>query len=216
MLTHSGHGSVTALKPNITQTKDVSPQCARVMIRRITGSAALGKDQLDVGAACPQCDHPVGSPESILGAPLCALSEWRTEALHACGTCVGHYHYLVDGWCPQELHYPAGEKGLRSCDHTRPGDIVALDFFGLGRHLVIDAVVSTVYRNTILSKTSTIPGYVAKLAEDKKFKADEKSPEPVSSKHGGDHVFVPFAMEDGGTLGAHALALLKMLSEYAV
>ena len=66
MLTHSGHGSVTALKPNITQTKDVSPQCARVMIRRITGSAALGKDQLDVGgAACPQCDHPAGSPESL-------------------------------------------------------------------------------------------------------------------------------------------------------
>ena len=61
---------------------------------------------------------------------------------------------------------------------------MALDFFGLGRHLVIDAVVSTVYRNTILSKTSTIPGYVAKLAEDKKFKADEKSSEPaVSSKH---------------------------------
>ena len=50
----------------------------------------------------------------------------------------------------------------------------------------------------------------------------EKSPEPVSSnghqataKHGGDHVFiVPSAMEDGGTLGAHALALLKMLAEY--
>ena len=91
-----------------------------------------------------------------------------------------------------------------------------LDFFGLGRHLVIDAVVSTVNQNTIVSKTSTIPGYVAKLAGDKKFKADEKSPERVSSKHGGDHVFVPFiAMEDGGTLGAHALALLKMLvAEY--
>ena len=34
------------------------------------------------------------------------------------------------------------KKGLRSCDHTRPGYIVALDFFGLGMHLVIDAVVS--------------------------------------------------------------------------
>ena len=33
----------------------------------------------------------------------------------------------------------------------------------------------------------------------------------------GDHVFVPFAMEDGGTLGAHALALLMMLGQkYAV
>ena len=97
------------------------------------------------------------------------------------------------------------KKGLRSCTLATTlvleTYIEAVDFFGLGRHLaVIDAVVSTVYRNTILSKTSTIPGYVAKLAEEKKFKADEKSPEPVSSKHGGDHVFVPFAMEDGGTL----------------
>ena len=66
------------------------------------------------------------------------------------------------------------------------------------RHLVIDAVISTVHRNTILSVTSLIPGHVAKLAaEDKKFKADEMSSQPVSCKHGaGDHVFVPFAMED--------------------
>ena len=32
------------------------------------------------------------------------------------------------------------KKGLRSCDHARPGDIVVLVFvFGLGRHLVINA-----------------------------------------------------------------------------
>ena len=43
------------------------------------------------------------------------------------------------------------KKGLiRSCDHTRPGDIVVSGFFGLGRHLVIDAVFSTVYRNTAI------------------------------------------------------------------
>ena len=97
-----------------------------------------------------------------------------------------------------------------------------LDFYGpSGRHLVIDAVIPTVYRNTILSATSLIPGHVAKLAEDKKFKADEPdevSSQPVSCKHdGGDHVLVPFAMEDGGTLlGAHAHALLKTLAEHAV
>ena len=62
---------------------------------------------------------------------------------------------------------------------------------------------------TILCVTSLIPDHVAKLAEDKKFKADEMSSQPVSCKHGDDHVFVPFAMEDGGTLGAHAHALLK-------
>ena len=81
-------------------------------------------------------------------------------------------------------------------------------------------MISTVYnRNTILSATSLIPGHVAKLAaeDDKKFKADEMSSQPaVACKHGGDHVFVPFAMEDGGTLGAHAHALLKTLAEHAV
>ena len=65
MLTHSGHGSVTALKLNTTQAKAVSPQCARVMISRITGSAALGKEQLDTAAVCKQCDHPARSPESL-------------------------------------------------------------------------------------------------------------------------------------------------------
>ena len=111
------------------------------------------------------------------------------------------------------------KKGL-SPDRSRPGDVVVLmDFYGPGRHLlVIDAVISTVYRNTILSATSLIPGHVAKLAEDKKFKADEVSSQPVSCKHcGDDHVLVPFAMmEDGGTLGAHAHALLKTLAEHAV
>ena len=43
-------------------------------------------------------------------------------------------------------------RGLRSTDRTRPGDVVALNFFGLDRHLVIDAVVSTVYRNCILQE----------------------------------------------------------------
>ena len=42
------------------------------------------------------------------------------------------------------------KKGLRP-DRTRPGDVVVLNFYGPGRHLVIDAVISTVYRNTILS-----------------------------------------------------------------
>ena len=159
MLTHSGHGSVTALKPNITQTKDVSPQCARVMIRRITaGSAALGKDQLDVGAACPQCDHPAGSPESLERHSVRCPNGGQRHYMHAGLVSVIVAILLMAGVPKSSIILE--KKGLRSCDHTRPGDIVALEFFGLGRHLVIDAVVSTVYRNTILSKTSTIPGYM--------------------------------------------------------
>jgi hypothetical protein len=43
-------------------------------------------------------------------------------------------------------------RGLRQDDRTRPGDLVVLDFAKGGRHLIIDGVVTTVYRNTILSK----------------------------------------------------------------
>jgi len=34
-------------------------------------------------------------------------------------------------------------RGLRSADATMPGDVVVLDFFAEGMHLVIDAVVTT-------------------------------------------------------------------------
>ena len=111
MLTHSGHGSVTALKPNITQTKDVSPQCARVMIRRITGSAALGKDQLDVGAAYPQCDHPVGSPESLERHSVRCPNGGQRHYICMRDLCRSlSLSLLMACWCPQELHCP-GEEG---------------------------------------------------------------------------------------------------------
>ena len=40
-------------------------------------------------------------------------------------------------------------KGLRATTASRPEDVVVLDFFAEGRHLVVDAVVTTVYRNTV-------------------------------------------------------------------
>jgi len=49
------------------------------------------------------------------------------------------------------------------------GDVVVLYFFAEGRHLVVDAVVTTVHRNTIFTNASTIHGYVAKQVEDMKF-----------------------------------------------
>ena len=62
-------------------------------------------------------------------------------------------------------------RGLRAADRSRPGDVVALDFFTYGRHLVIDAVMTTVYMNIVLERGATIPGYAAKHAEDVKFLA---------------------------------------------
>ncbi len=94
--------------------------------------------------------------------------------------------------------------------------MVALDFFADGKHLVIDAVVTIVDRNTVLDKVATTPGCAAKHAEDKKFLADRTSKQPTSAHHGGPHVLVSFAMEDGGRLGAHAHALLRTLATWAL
>jgi hypothetical protein len=107
-------------------------------------------------------------------------------------------------------------RGLMAADATRPGDVVVLDLFAEGRHLVMDAVVTTLYRNFILKNTYAIPGYTIKRAEDRNFKADRVSSQPIVSIHGGPHVFASFAMEDGGCLESHALALLQALAIVAL
>ena len=89
-------------------------------------------------------------------------------------------------------------RGLRATDPSRPGDAVALDFFAYGRHLVIDAVITTVYRNYVFQQVAEVPGYATKQAEDGKFYADKTSSQLIVSVHGGHHVLAPFAMEDGG------------------
>jgi hypothetical protein len=68
--------------------------------------------------------------------------------------------------------------------------VVVLEFFAEGRHLVVDAVVTTVYRNTIGTNASTIRGYDAKQDEDRKFLADRASSQPIAEIHGGPHVLV--------------------------
>jgi len=104
-------------------------------------------------------------------------------------------------------------KGLRA---TRPGDIVVLDFFAEGRHLVIDTVVTTVYRNTNIRHAASIPGYVAKQAEDRNFLADRALTQPVAAIHGCPHIMVPFAIENIGRIEAHVLALLRALANVAL
>ena len=183
-------------------------------------------DQEDYWLCCPG-QRPVGCRSGlppvwspcwqpwVLGAPLCTLSEWRTEALHACGTCVGHCHYLVDGWCPQELHYP-GEEGpqvLRPHSSWRhsglgllwagqaPGDWCCC-LYSLWKHHPVE--------------DQHHPGIWCCQVGGRQEVQSWWEVSGAGVEHGGDHVFVPFAMEDGGTLGAHALALLKMLAEYAV
>ena len=87
-----------------------------------------------------------------------------------------------------------------------------MDFFADGRHLVIDAVLTTVYMIAVLEKVATVLGFAAKQVEDMKLHADRASAQPISGIHGGPHILVPFALEDGGRLEAHAQALLRALA----
>ena len=49
-----------------------------------------------------------------------------------------------------------------------------------------------------------------------KFSTDEKSSRPVSRFFGGDHILIPFVVEDGGRMGDQGQALLLLLAERAV
>jgi hypothetical protein len=63
---------------------------------------------------------------------------------------------------------------------------------------------------------ATISSCAAKQVEDKKFLAHMNYAEPIVAIHGGPHVLVPFAVEDGGRLGAHAHALLRAMATVAL
>ena len=110
-----------------------------------------------------------------------------------------------------------GSRGLRGgVDKTRHGDIAVLDYTAPKKDQLMDGVVTTVYRNTRQRETRVIPGYVAKLVEDRTFYADNTSERPIARINGGRHILVPFAVEDGGQLGAHAQSFLRALAERAV
>eukprot|EP00873_Tetraselmis_striata_P037934 jgi/Tetstr1/458198/TSEL_044687.t1 len=100
-------------------------------------------------------------------------------------------------------------RGLRSADATRPGDVVRLDYMGPGVHLVLDAAVTCVFRNSIAAQVAVQPGYAARLREQTKFRVDACSSQPVARRHR----FVPCVVEEAGRLGEHLLALLKELAE---
>jgi hypothetical protein len=50
-------------------------------------------------------------------------------------------------------------RGISESYTSRPEDIVALEISAEEKRLVIDAVVTSVYRNSVLSRSSCIIGY---------------------------------------------------------
>jgi hypothetical protein len=107
-------------------------------------------------------------------------------------------------------------RGLRNGDATSPGNFVVLDFTASGRHLILDGGVTTVYINFILSKVASVPGFAAKKVEDTKFKADQASAHPISVAYRGQHTCVSLTIKDGGRIGAHGHAFLRISAEHAI
>jgi hypothetical protein len=64
---------------------------------------------------------------------------------------------------------------------------VVMDFSALGRHLILDGVVTTVYMYSIVAKVAALSGFAAKQGEDTKYRDDQSSTYPVSAAHGGRH-----------------------------
>jgi hypothetical protein len=163
-------------------------------IRRITGAPSLGRERISSSTRCPQCGLSATADESLERHVVRCPNGGMRHSMHY-GLVQILKSIIKDVGIP-DTAVVTKARGLRSSDASRPGDVVVSDFFRDGQHLVIDAVVTIVYRTTVLHQVSTIPGYAAKQAEDRKFDADKSSVEPVASIHGGPHVLVPFALED--------------------
>ena len=174
----------------------------------------MGRLRLLASTYCPQYGLTINSSEFLEKPVVRCPNGGMRHLLHA--DLIGILLFIPKDVGVPDMAVVTEARGLRSADATSHGDVVVLDFFVEGRHLVIDVVVTTVYRNTILRHATSIPGYAAKQAEDRKFLADQASTQPIAAIHGGPHILVPFPIEDGGRLGAHALALLRALATLAM
>jgi hypothetical protein len=160
LLTHAGHGSVTVLQSNIPLEQRASAEIVRTTIRRITGVVSLGRHGLTALQHCPQCGVQAGQAESLERHVVKCPNRGDAKFLSR-GTRRDIKTILREAGVPNASAV-VETRDLRAADRSRPGDVVAMDFFAEGKHLVIDDVLTTVYMSTILEKVATVPGYAAK------------------------------------------------------
>jgi len=153
------------------QIKNVSAETARVTIRRVTAAPALGRRQCEPREACPVCDTRGNAPESLEQHAVRCPAGGARAFMHD-GLISTLQKVLKEAGVPI-LATLTEARGLRGKgDISRPDDIVVLDYHAPGRHLLLDGVVTTGYKNTRQRETREILGYAAKLVEDRMFNAD--------------------------------------------
>ncbi|WP_210160275.1 hypothetical protein, partial [Escherichia coli] len=129
---------------------------ARMTIRRITGAPSLGWERLSSSTRCRQCGL-FDSADELLERHVvhCPNGDMRHRMHYGM---VQVLKSIIKDVGIRDIAIFTEARGLRSSDASRPGDVVVLDFFRDGQHMVIDAMVTTLYRNTVLHQVSTIPG----------------------------------------------------------
>ncbi len=179
---------------------DVSAEAAWATIRRLTGAPALGHRQCGPTAACPVCDTRGSAKESLEQHAVRCPAEGAPAYMHA-GLITTLQKVLKEAGVPTSATLTEA-RGMRGGQvTTRPGDIVVLDYHAPRRHLLLDGVVTSVYRNTRQRETRDIPGFATKLVEDRKFYADKTSDRPVARIHGGYTHWYPLLWKMEGALG---------------
>ena len=116
--------------------------------------------------SCRACSLSSDEPESPLErhSVTCAFGIFRHLSIHN-GLVLQLVAIIKEAGLPGDS-ITIELRGMRPLDDTRPGDLVALDIYGEGHHLVIDDVsFSSVWRNATVRGCSTVPGFAAAQRE---------------------------------------------------
>ena len=165
------------------------------MIRRITGSAALGKEQLDTAAVCKQCDHPAGSPESLERHSTRCANGGQRHYMHADLVALIVIILLLAGVPKSSI--VLDKKGIGEASGHRHGPLHSLSQRHPGPDLLHSWLCCQDGRGSeVLQRQEVFTSGVQQVW--------------------GGSCLCPVCDGGWGTLGAHALALLKQLAEFAV
>ncbi len=130
VLTHTGHGSVALLQSDIALGQHASAEIAGTTIRRITRAQSLGRLRLTTMRHCPQCGVQAGEEESLERHVVRCPNGGMRHLFHA--GLVGVIKAILREAGVPDAAVVTEARGLRSADRSRPGDVVALDFFADG------------------------------------------------------------------------------------
>jgi hypothetical protein len=134
LLTHSGHGIVTILHSDIPPCRAVLALTARMTIRRIIGAPCLGREHITSSTRCPQCGLTAITDESPKRHVVRCPNGGMRHEMHY-GLVQVLKSIIKDVGIP-EISVVTEARELRSSDASRPGDVVVLNFFRDGHHLV--------------------------------------------------------------------------------